>query len=490
MPERATRQRCEKSAEVVVAGNGEGPNGEESETSVHLGGKGPQMSRQLELPLSLRGEAPNGKRSEEAPLATHANECSGASGLMELACERKNLQSALKRVRKNKGGPGIDGMTVDELPAYLRGHWPQLREQLLSGTYQPARVQQQLIPKASGGVRKLGIPTVLDRFIQQALLQVLQPMFDAGFSAHSHGFRPGRRAHDAIVEAQRYIQGGRKWVVDVDLEQFFDRVNHDVLMGRLAQRIGDRRMLGLIRRYLEAGVMANGLAMERHEGTPQGGPLSPLLANVLLDEVDKELERRGHAFVRYADDCNVYVRSRRAGERVMELLRRLYANLRLQINETKSAVDRAIKRKILGYSFWNAAGEIVKRRVADKALATMKECVRLITRRTGGRSIEQVCQKLRSYLRGWKEYFRLAETPRIFANLDAWIRHRLRAIHLKHWQRGRVIYRELRRRGLSRVGAAKVAVNGRRWWNNSALLINVAFPISYFDGLGLPRLAA
>jgi group II intron reverse transcriptase/maturase len=408
---------------------------------------------------------------------------------MELACARKNLQSALKRVRRNQGGPGIDGMTVTELPEYLRRHWPELREQLLSGTYQPAQVQQQLIPKATGGVRKLGIPTVLDRFIQQALLQVLQPMFDAGFSEHSHGFRPGRRAHDAVVEAQRYIQGGRQWVVDVDLEQFFDRVNHDVLMGRLAPRIGDGRVLGLIRRYLKAGVMANGLALERHEGTPQGGPLSPLLANVLLDEVDKELERRGHAFVRYADDCNVYVRSRRAGERVLELLRRLYATLRLQINETKSAVDLATQRKLLGYSFWNAAGAIVKRRVADKALATMKECVRLITRRTGGRSIEQVCQQLRRYLGGWKEYFRLAETPRIFADLDAWIRHRLRAIHLEHWKRGRIIYRELRRRGLSHVGAAQVAVNGRRWWRNSALLINVAFPIRYFDRLGVPRLA-
>jgi RNA-directed DNA polymerase len=245
---------------------------------------------------------------------------------------------------------------VDGLSEHLRRHWPALREQLLSGRYQPAPVLQQLIPKASGGMRKLGIPTVLDRFIQQALLQVLQPMVDPDFSQHSHGFRPGRRAHDAVLEAQRYIQDGRKWVVDVDLEQFFDRVNHDVLMGRLAKRIGDRRVLGLIRRYLQAGIMANGVATERHEGTPQGGPLSPLLANVLLDEVDNELEKRGHAFVRYADDCNVYVRSKRAGERVMQLLRRLYARLRLRINEDKSAVDLAWNRKILGYSFWVASG--------------------------------------------------------------------------------------------------------------------------------------
>jgi RNA-directed DNA polymerase len=269
-----------------------------------------------------------------------------------------------------------------------------------------------------------------------------------------------------------------------------DRVNHDVLMGRLAKRIDDRRMLGLIRRYLEAGVLVNGLTTERYEGTPQGGPLSPLLANVLLDEVDKELEKREHTFVRYADDCNVYVRSRRAGERVMGLLRRLYAKLRLRVNETKSAVDLATKRKILGYSFWVAAGPTVKRRVAGKALATMKEQVRLITGRSGGRSIEQVCKRLRAYLLGWKEYFRLADTPGIFAGLDEWIRHRLRAIHLKHWKRGTTVYRELRARGLSQHNAAKVAANARRWWRNSAMLINAAFPISYFDQLGVPRLAA
>src|SRR5688572_30770461 len=288
------------------------------------------MSRQLELPLAGRGEAPRGKRSEEEPTASRGNERSGASGLMERVCERSNLQAALKRVRKNKGSPGIDAMTVDELPDYLRTHWSGLREQMLAGTYQPAAVREQLIPKGGGEMRKLGIPTVLDRFIQQALLQVLQPMWDPGFSKHSHGFRPGRRAHDAIVEAQRYIQEGRQWVVDVDLEKFFDRVNHDVLMGKLANRIADQRVLRIIRRSLEAGVMADGVVVERHEGTPQGGPLSPLLANVLLDEVDKELERRGHTFVRYADDCNVYVQSKRAGERVLAVLRRNFAKLRLR----------------------------------------------------------------------------------------------------------------------------------------------------------------
>jgi len=456
---------------------------------MRLEGKKPQMTSQLELLLENRGEAPTGKRSEEEPTAAHENERSGANGPMEKVCERPNLLAALKRVRRNKGSPGIDGMTVDELSAHLREHWPRLREQVLAGTYQPAQVKQQLIPKANGGMRKLGIPTVVDRFIQQALLQVLQPMFDPDFSKHSYGFRPGHRAHDAIVEAQGYIQAGRKWVVDVDLEQFFDRVNHDVLMGRLAKRIGDHRVLRLIRRYLEAGIMANGVSTERHEGTPQGRPLSPLLANVLLDEVDKELEKRGHAFVRYADDCNTYVRSRRAGERVLKLLRRLYARLRLQINEAKSAVDLAWKRKILGYSFWVAKDSTVRRRVADKALATMKDKVREITKRTGGRSIEQVCKRLGEYLRGWKEYFGLAQTPRIFDNLDRWIRRRLRVIHLKHWGQQSTVYRELRARGMSRDAAMVVAVNCRRWWMNSARMLHVALPNSYFDQLGIPRLA-
>jgi len=314
-------------------------------------------------------------------------------------------------------------------------------------------------------------------------------MFDPGFSKHSHGFRPGHRAHNAVVEAHGYIQDGRKWVVDVDLEQFFDRVNHDVLMGRLAKRIGDRRVLGLIRRYLGAGVMANGVATERYEGTPQGGPLSPLLANVLLDEVDKELEKRGHAFCRYADDSNVYVRARRAGERVMGLLRRLYAGLRLRINEAKSAVDLAWNRKILGYSFWVAKDSTVKLQVANKALATMKDCVRAITARTGGRSIDQVCKRLGEYLRGWRAYFRLADTAWTFANLDKWIRRRLRALHLKHWGQQSTVYRELRARGMSEDAASVVAVTCRRWWMNSARMMHVAFPIRYFDQLGVPRLA-
>jgi group II intron reverse transcriptase/maturase len=410
---------------------------------------------------------------------------------MERVCERANLQAALKRVKKNKGSAGIDGMTVDELPEHLKTHWPALREQLLTGTYQPSAVRRHAIPKSGGGVRELGIPTAVDRFIQQAILQVLGPRSDPTFSQHSCGFRPGRSAHDAVVQAQRYVNEGRRFVVDVDLEKFFDRVNHDVLMGRLAKRIEDKRLLGLIRLYLEAGMMANGVATERHEGTPQGGPLSPLLANVLLDEVDKELEKRGHAFVRYADDCNVYVRSRRAGERVMELLRRLYAGLRLRVNEAKSAVDRAQNRKLLGYSFyWGRRGEGVKRKVASKALTAMKARVRELTRPMRSQSITRVVADLRSYLTGWKNYFRLADTPGVFRELDEWIRHRLRALHLRHWKRGRVAYRELRARGLPEPAAAYVAANTRRWWKNSGMLINVALPIHYFDQLGLPRLAA
>ncbi len=448
-----------------------------------------QKSGQLELPLDRRGEAPGVGGSGEASTAAHETERSGNDGvrLMERAVARDNVIAALKRVQKNKGSPGIDGMTVEALRLHLRATWPVLREQLLTGTYRPKPVRQQLIPKSDGGVRELGIPTALDRFIQQALLQVLQPQFDPTFSEHSYGFRPGRRAHDAVCRAQRYIQEGRRWVVDVDLEKFFDRVNHDVLLGRLAHRIADRRVLGLIRRYLEAGIMANGVVTERHEGTPQGGPLSPLLANVLLDDVDKELEMRGHAFVRYADDCNVYVRSKRAGERVMAAMRGLFANLRLRINEAKSAVARPWDRKFLGYSFWVAKDEEIKRRVADKALVTMKDRVRSITVRHG-RSLNAIVTELRRYLLGWKNYFRLAQEPRTFRNLDKWIRHRLRAIQLKHWRHWSTIYRHLRQRGIDPHEAWKVARNTGRWWRNSAMALNRALPVRHFDALGLPRL--
>jgi RNA-directed DNA polymerase len=409
---------------------------------------------------------------------------------MEKVCERRNLLAAIERVRRNGGSPGTDGMTVGDLRPYLMTEWPRIREELLAGRYQPQVVRRVKIPKPGGGERELGIPTVLDRFIQQALLQALQPQFDPTFSDHSYGFRPGRRAHDAVRRAQRYIQEGRRWVVDIDLEKFFDRVNHDILMGRLKRRIADRRVLVLIRRYLGAGILVNGMVLERYEGTPQGGPLSPLLANVLLDEVDRELEKRGHAFCRYADDLNVYVRTRQAGERVMQSMRRLYAGLHLRVNETKSAVARATERKFLGFSYWIGPGREAKRRVAPQALQRMKNVIRELTRPTVGRSLAQVCHRLREYLLGWKGYFQLAQTPGVFRDLDEWIRHRLRALQLKHWKRGPVIFRELRARGMSITAAAQVAANGRRWWKNSAMAIHIALPNKLFDELGLPRLAA
>jgi group II intron reverse transcriptase/maturase len=410
---------------------------------------------------------------------------------MELVVARENAILALKRVRRNKGSPGIDGMRTEELKPYLHEHWQTIREQLLSGSYRPSAVKRQLIPKSGGGMRELGIPMVLDRFVQQLMLQVLQPIFDPTFSEHSHGFRPGRRAHDAVRKAQQYVQEGRRWVVDVDLEKFFDRVNHDVLMGKLQNRIGDPRMLGLIHRYMEAGVMANGVVVERHEGTPQGGPLSPLLANVLLDEVDKELERRGHCFVRYADDCNVYVRSKRAGERVLAALRRMYAKLRLRVNEEKSTVARVWDRKFLGYSFWVAPGRKVKLRVAAKALAEMKQRVRQITSRNGGRSMERVTKELGAYLRGWKEYFKLSNTPGVFSDLDKWIHHRLRAIQLKQWKRGHTAARALRAKGLPAWLVRKGSGFAKRWWWASALgAMHTALPGSCFERLGVPRLAA
>jgi group II intron reverse transcriptase/maturase len=408
---------------------------------------------------------------------------------MEKVTQVANLQAALKRVEKNAGSPGIDGMRSDELRLRLRKNWKDLVRALLDETYRPQAVRRHEIPKDSGGVRVLGIPTVLDRFIQQALLQVLQPIFDPGFSDHSYGFRPGRRAHDAVARARGYIQEGRKVVVDVDLEKFFDRVNHDVLMSRVARKIDDKRVLRLIRRYLSAGMMADGVVVEREEGTPQGGPLSPLLANVLLDEVDKELERTGHAFVRYADDCNVYVRSKRAGERVMERLTKLYGKLRLRINADKSAVGSAFTRDFLGFAFWAAAKGEVRMRASKKALRKLKARVRKLTRRNGGRSLPQVAQVLAQYLNGWRAYFRHAQTPGTMARLDEWIRHRLRVIRLKQWKRGTTAYDGLRKLGADHDTAIGVAMHLRRWWRSAAGLSHIVFTKRYFDELGVPRLA-
>ena len=458
---------------------------------MRLGRARHQNPAQAELPLEPRGEASGEQRSGETRPVDNGNERSGNNNLMEEVVERRNVEEALKRVRKNKGSPGIDGMTVDELPNYLTKNWRVLREQLLAGTYKPSTVRRQEIPKPDGGVRELGIPTALDRLIQQAILQVLQPRFDPTFSEHSYGFRPGRSAHDAVRAAQKYIQEGRGWVVDVDLEKFFDRVNHDMLMGRLAKRIEDKRMLRLIRRYLEAGIMVNGVVVERDEGTPQGGPLSPLLANVLLDEVDKELERRGHAFCRYADDCNVYVQTERAGQRVMEGMRKLFEKLRLKVNESKSAVAPATgDRKFLGFNFWLTKEGQVKRGVAKKALERMKERVRNMTKRPGGKSMRSVFEELAGYLRGWKNYFQLAEASWVFRYLDGWIRRRLRAVQLKQWKHGHNVMRLLMARGVPAYQARVAAAHPHRFWRMAKHpALTLAFPNTYYQQMGVPRLA-
>ena len=399
------------------------------------------------------------------------------------------MQRAWKRVKANKGAAGVDGMDIAATGRHLVTALPTIRKQLMAGTYRPSPVRRVGIPKPDGSERELGIPTVVDRLIQQALLQVLQPLIDPTFSQHSHGFRPGRRAHDAVLEAQRYVQDGWRVVVDVDLEKFFDRVNHDVLMDRLTKRIADAGVIRLIRAYLNAGIMHGGIVNQREQGTPQGGPLSPLLANVLLDEVDRELERRGHRFVRYADDCNVYVRSRKAGERVMALLRRLYGKLHLAINESKSAVAGAFGRKFLGYSLWAAPKGEVKRAVSVKARETFKQRIRQLTRRSGGRSMSEVIESLRRYVLGWKAYFGLAQPPKVWRELDKWMRHRMRSIQLKQWRRGTTMYRELLDLGASEKVARLVAANSRRWWRNSRMALNNVLTIAYFDRLGMPRLS-
>jgi RNA-directed DNA polymerase len=436
--------------------------------------------------VAARGEAAQEAVTDEAEPARSAQTGWGADDLLGQALSRENLLAAWKRVKANKGSAGVDGRTVQQTGEYLKTAWPEIRQRLLDGSYKPGPVRRVGIPKPGGGTRDLGIPTVVDRLIQQALLQVLQPLMDPTFSAHSHGFRPGRSAHGAVLEAQQYVQAGYTVVVDVDLDKFFDRVNHDILMDRLAKRVADRRVLRLIRRYLQAGILAHGVHSERFEGTPQGGPLSPLLANVLLDEVDRELERRGHKFVRYADDCNVYIRSRKAGERVLQALRGCYARLALKVNESKTAVAEVWGRKFLGYCFWVHKNE-AKRAVATQALDKLRERIRQLTRRTRGRNLDQIAEDLRAYVPGWKAYFRLAQTPRVMRELDKWLRHRLRAVQLKQWRRGTTMFRELRRLGASVDLAARIASNAKRWWRNSQLGLNMLMPIAYFDRLGVPR---
>jgi RNA-directed DNA polymerase len=436
-----------------------------------------------------RGEAPIAGGPGAEPVVAMAEPESPAATmhLMEKVCERENLERAWQRVRGNKGAPGVDGMTIDDAKSYLREHWPDIRSQLLAGAYRPQPVKRVEIPKPDGGVRKLGVPCVVDRLIQQALLQVLQKRWDPTFSEHSYGFRPGRSAHQAVAQAQRYVAEGYSIVVDLDLEKFFDRVNHDGLMARVAARIADKRVLKLIRAFLNAGVMEDGLVRPVDEGTPQGGPLSPLLSNLVLDDLDKELARRGLRFCRYADDCNIYVRSRRAGERVMASVSKfLTLRLKLKVNETKSAVARPEERKFLGFSISNDGSE---RRIAPKALDKFKARIRDMTCRTRGKSLPQVVDELKPYLIGWRSYFDFCQTPRVLTNLEAWTRRRLRMYLWRQWQNGHNRFKELRRRGVPKFLAAVAAGSPTGFWRMSGHpAVQMALRNHAFDALGLPRL--
>jgi RNA-directed DNA polymerase len=458
-----------------------------------MSGKRQKIQLRLAFGEEVRSEAPTSLREgSETLTAKRMNESPAGNSeqLMEEVCGRENCLQAMKRVKSNKGSAGIDGMTVEQLPGYLKEHWPAIREQLLRGTYKPQPVRKVEIPKPDGGVRQLGIPTVLDRMVQQAVMQVLQGRWDAEFSEHSHGFRPGRSAHQAVAKAQQYVTEGRHWVVDLDLEKFFDRVNHDKLMAAVARRVKDKRMLKLIRVFLTAGVMENGLVGPVDEGTPQGGPLSPLLSNLVLDELDRELERRKHCFVRYADDCNIYVRSRAAGERVKQSITCFITRrLKLKVNEQKSAVARPAERKFLGFSLTRAREP--KRRIAAKSLVRFKRRVRELTGRTRGISIAQMTKELSDYLRGWKSYFGFAETPSVLRKLDQWIRQRMRSVIWKQWKCGRRRFAELRQRGVWGDLATQTAGSSHGPWRiaNSPAM-KYAFPNAYFAALGLPQLVA
>ncbi len=436
-----------------------------------------------------RGESPGTGRGGTEPSVAKRDPQSPAreDQLMEEVCERDNLERAWQRVRENKGSPGVDGMTIEDAVGYLREHWPTIRAQLLQGTYQPQPVQRVEIPKPDGGVRKLGIPSVVDRLIQQALLQVLQKRWDPTFSEHSYGFRPGRSAHQAVAQAQSYVAEGYDWVVDIDLEKFFDRVNQDRLMARVAERVADKRVLKIIRGFLKAGVMENGLVSPTDEGTPQGGPLSPLLSNLVLDELDQELTRRGHRFCRYADDCNIYVRSRRAGERVLASVRHvLTTKLRLKVNESKSAVAQPEERKFLGFSIANDGSQ---RHIAPKAIQKFKARIRELTCRTRGVSLTKLVEPLARYLIGWRGYFGFCQTPRVLSNLDAWIRRRLRMYLWRQWRSGRKRFAQLRSHGVPVGGSAIAAGSPTGMWRMSGHpAVQQALRNAYFDSVGLPRL--
>ena len=446
---------------------------------------------ELNLGTGATGEARSTAARETEAHAANAEVESPAAVFgppMEAVVERENLRKALARVKRNKGAAGIDGMSVEDLSAYLKEHWPAIRTQLLSGTYKPQAVRRVEIPKASGGMRPLGIPTVLDRFIQQAVMQVLQTDWDRTFSEASFGFRPGRSAHQAVARAQEYIASGHGFVVDIDLEKFFDRVNHDILMGLVAKRVADKRILRLIRGFLNAGVLEGGLLSPTEEGTPQGGPLSPLLSNLMLDVLDKELEKRGHRFVRYADDCNIYVRSQRAGERVMTGIEKFLAKrLKLKVNKAKSAVAKPSVRKFLGFGF--TGGREPRRRIASQAIDRLKARVRELTRRTGGQSLSQVARELSRYLIGWRGYFGFCETPSVLYELDCWVRRRLRAIAWTQWKHGRNRFAKLRRRGVGPVTAAKTAGSPRGPWRlSTSPALTKALSNAFFVSLGLVTL--
>ncbi|HUD56308.1 MAG TPA: group II intron reverse transcriptase/maturase [Terracidiphilus sp.] len=445
----------------------------------------------LDFSSSLAGEACEAGRGETESLpVVHGPESPASTNrLMEEVCERENLKKALRRVKANKGSAGVDGMTIGEITGYLKQHWPAIREQLLNGTYEPKPVRRVEIPKPDGrGVRKLGIPSVLDRFIQQAVTQVLQRQWDRTFSDYSYGFRPGRSAHQAVAQAQQYIAEGHGWCVDLDLEKFFDRVNHDKLMGQIAKRVEDKRLLKLIRAFLNAGVMENGLVSPSVEGTPQGGPLSPLLSNLVLDELDRELERRGHRFVRYADDSNIYVRSERAGQRVMESITQFITQkLKLKVNEAKSAVARPQERKFLGFSF--SAGPEVKRVIAPKTLDRFKRRVREITRRAKSVSMKTTIEELVPYMRGWRNYFGFCETPVVLQYLTRWVRLRLRAAMWRQWKTQRRRRAALIRLGVSERLASNTAGSGRGpWYLARSRALSVGLSNAYFRSLGLPSL--
>ena len=446
----------------------------------------------LAFPAGPRSAAPTpGREGTESPAARRAPERPANTGpSMEEVVERANLKAALHRVKANQGSPGIDGMTVEQLSGYLTEHWPALRDQLLQGIYQPQPVKRVEIEKPGGGTRKLGVPTVLDRFLQQAVLQVLQGDWDRTFSPSSYGFRPHRSAHQAVAQAQQYVAEGYGWVVDLDLEKFFDRVNHDQLMGQVAQRITDQRLLRLLRAFLTAGVLADGLVSPTAEGTPQGGPLSPLLSNLVLDALDRELERRGHRFVRYADDCNIYVHSERAGQRVMASITRfITTRLKLKVNGAKSAVARPGERTFLGFSFTRPPAS--RRRLAPSTVVRFKGKVRELTRRTRGVSLETMVQQLGTYLRGWSGYFGFCQTPTTLRDLDSWIRRRLRSAVWKQWKRGPTRVTELRRRGVDHLLATLTAGSAHGPWRLShSRALDLALPKAFFATLGLPELVA